>query len=109
MSTDLTVIAQRKATAKRDSDGDVATASIWLALYLLLGLGALFANQSGPVVLLVLFAAALAGWGVFGWRRKKKTALGASKIAPGSTISISSKWMMRSTTVRATSVGVPGR
>ncbi len=78
MSTDFTVIAQRKATAK--CDGDVACASIWLALYLLLGFGALLANQNGPVMLLVLFAAALAGWGVFGWRKKKKTALAATDM-----------------------------
>ena len=68
------VSLQRKPEAKRVSDGDVIVAGIWLALYLLMIVGALFVNRNGFLydVPLLLFAAVLGGWGVLGWRRKKK-------------------------------------
>ena len=70
------VSLQRKPEAKRVSDGDVIVAGIWLALYLLMIVGALFVNRNGFLydVPLLLFAAVLGGWGVLGWRRKKKAA-----------------------------------
>jgi hypothetical protein len=70
MSTNLTAGLQCKGKAKRDSDGDVAIAVIWLALYLLMAVGALFAKRNESVVALAFFAAVLGGWGVLGWRRK---------------------------------------
>jgi hypothetical protein len=41
MSTDLTVVFERKSKAKRDSKADLAIASVWLALYLLMLVGVL--------------------------------------------------------------------
>jgi hypothetical protein len=74
MSTDLTVPLQRKAEATLGGDGDVVIAAIWLALFLLMIVGALFESQNIPSVPLVLLAAVLAGWGALGWRRKKRAA-----------------------------------
>jgi hypothetical protein len=71
MSTYLTAALQHKAKAERGNNGEVIVASIWLALYLLMVVGALFAKQHGSVVLLVLSAAVLGGWGVLGARGKK--------------------------------------
>ncbi len=72
MSIDLTAALQRKAKVEPDSDGDVTVASVWLAFYLLMIVGAPFVNRNGFGPVLALFAAVLAGWGVLGWRRKKK-------------------------------------
>jgi LPXTG-motif cell wall-anchored protein len=74
MSTDFTVPFQRKAEAKLCSDGEVAIAAIWLALFLLMVVGVLFENQNKPTVPLVFLAVALAGLGLLGWRRKKRAA-----------------------------------
>jgi len=41
MPTDLTVVMARKAKAKRDSEADVAVASVWLVLYLVMLVGTL--------------------------------------------------------------------
>lgn len=71
MSTDLTVGLQYQGEAKPNSDFVIA--AIWLVFYLLVGIRALLVNQNGPAVLLATFAAVLGGWGVLGWRRKKKT------------------------------------
>lgn len=71
MSTGLMPARERTANAERD--GNVVTvATLWFALYLFMVLGALFANQNGPVVALVLFAAVAGGWVALGGRRKKK-------------------------------------
>jgi hypothetical protein len=72
MSIDLTAALQRKAKVEPDSHGDVTIASVWLALYLLMIVGAPFVNRNGSGSVLAVFAALLGGWGVFGWRRKKK-------------------------------------
>jgi hypothetical protein len=73
MSSDLTVALQGKARTDPGSSGDVIVASIWFVLYLLMVVGSLFANQKEPAVLLVVLAATLGGWRIFGWRRKKRT------------------------------------
>ena len=73
MSIDFTVPLQREAKAKHDSDGDVAVAGIWLALYLVMVVRTLLVNLNGPVMGLVLFVAAIGGCGVLGWRRNKRT------------------------------------
>jgi len=64
---------QRHAEAKRDTDGDVIIAGIWLTLYLLMVVGALFVNRNGYLyaVPLLLFAAVLGGRGVLDWRRRQ--------------------------------------
>jgi len=72
MSIDLTAALQRKAKVEPDSHGDVTIASVWLAFYLLMIVGAPFVNRNGSGSVLAVFAALLGGWGVFGWRRKKK-------------------------------------
>jgi len=46
MSTDFSVVFERKARATFDSEADVAVASIWLAIYLLMLLG----NLSAPLL-----------------------------------------------------------
>jgi len=71
MSTDVTVQLQRKAEANRDSNGDVAIAAVWGALYLFMIVGSLVANGKAALAL-ILFAAILVGCGVLGWRRNKK-------------------------------------
>jgi hypothetical protein len=70
MSTYFAGPFERKAMEKHD--GEVTIALIWLAFYLCMVVGALFVNRNGSVVPLALFAAVLGGWGVLGWRRKKK-------------------------------------
>ncbi|HSC42792.1 MAG TPA: hypothetical protein VLH17_10985 [Candidatus Binatia bacterium] len=70
MSTYFAGPFQRKAMEKHD--GEVTVASIWLAFYLCMVVGALFVNRNGSVVPLALFAAVIGGWGVLGWRRKKR-------------------------------------
>jgi len=71
MSTYFAGPFQRKAMERHD--GEVAIASIWLAFYLCMVVGALFVNRNGSVMLpLALFAAVVGGWSVLGWRRKKR-------------------------------------
>jgi hypothetical protein len=70
MSTYFAGPFQRKAMEKHD--GEVTIASIWLAFYLCMVVGALFVNRNGSVMPLALFAAVVGGWGVLGWRRKKR-------------------------------------
>ena len=69
MSTYFAGPFQRKAMEKHD--GEVAIASIWLAFYSCMVVGALFVNRNGSVVPLALFAAVRGGWGVLGRRKKK--------------------------------------
>jgi hypothetical protein len=70
MSTYLAGPFQRKAMETHD--GEVIIALIWLAFYLCMVVGALFVNRNSSVMPLALFAAVLGGWGVLGWRQKKK-------------------------------------
>ncbi|MGB6348670.1 MAG: hypothetical protein WBG10_01455 [Pseudolabrys sp.] len=70
MSTYFAGPFQRKAMEKHD--GEVTIASIWLAFYLCMVVGALFVNLNGSVIPLALFAAVVGGWGLLGWRRKKR-------------------------------------
>jgi hypothetical protein len=77
MSTDFTAPVQCKAEENLYSEGDVAIAAIWLALFLLMVIGVLFENQNKPMVPLIFLAALLAGLSVLGWRRKKRAAANA--------------------------------
>jgi hypothetical protein len=70
MSTYFAGPFQRKAMEKHD--GEVAIASIWLAFYSCMVVGALFVSGNGSLMPLALFAAVVGGWGALGWHRKKR-------------------------------------
>jgi hypothetical protein len=50
VSADFAVASERKAETTRDGDGDVAVASVWLALYLLMLVGTVVAPVVGRAV-----------------------------------------------------------
>lgn len=61
---------ERRAMEKHG--GEVVIALIWLTFYLYMVVEALFANRDGFMMPLALLAAIFGGWGLLGWRRKKK-------------------------------------